>query len=109
MRNKPLTKVLKVRDEWNRIKRIVRVHWLPEDVTHLDPGLENINGQRLIWDNEEDCPLYVGRDHTLNCDRLYRDVRQVTGGAGAQVYEPIRVDDIDDLGSGKFFLENLKR
>lgn len=107
MSTKPLTKVLEIHGIWGEVERVVRVHWLPKDVTYLDPAMENIGVKQLIWDTEDDCPLYVGNNPAIASESLYRDKRQVAGGGGAEVFEPYLVHDLNDLKPGTYFVEDI--
>lgn len=103
----PLTKILDVRGIGGKIERTIRVHWLPEEVTWLDPALENVGKRRWLWRTVDDCPLYVEYSAAKHCDALRRDIRQVDGGGGAHVFEPRRCDSLNELEPGCYYVEEL--
>ncbi len=103
MNQTPLSTILAMTNAWGQLIRR-RVTWLPEDITDVDPALENVGQRRYAFATVDDPPvrLYVGRGHV----RVTRVLHSVAGMT-SRVASCIEVDNLDDLAEGTYFVEEV--
>ena len=99
----PQTTVISEYDAWNHVHHF-RITWMPEVVRDVALGHENIGQVPIVWDGE--CPVRAGHSRTTGGVVLKSDAVQVAFERCA-VVEACRVDSLDDLEPGAYFVEEL--